>query len=395
MASLVATSSVHTGVRSRRCPRRTGERRVGCQGPSDRLAGQVGKLLVGVPGCRGDGAGRATRRIIVFEPVAIPGQGKWPVTEALHAEIAAWVRSEPLQALVWHFGGDVATGDLAEELTYLDYFAGATWDFRHAKKERNQIDADLVTGAEEELVMEAADALGLVRPRPPQYQDYDHVVVLGGLVPTGSIWRTAYAAHLLQHSVTAKNLTAISAYRELTSSVTHPYRDERELLHDLGLPRRTYEWEVMEDGLRQAFNLSAFVVEQESEPGAEGYSRFRISSVKSNERKVFLVAAPGTNPGHRANTADGYRYWVDRIADLQPGHRILAVTTCIYVPYQHAVALHHLGIPFACSIDTVGVDPRVVGGKPGRQEFRGVHYLQEIRSALKAYLQLLRGISGS
>lgn len=332
----------------------------------------------------------------MFEPVAIPGQGKRPVADVLRTEIAAWVRSEPLQALVRQFGGDVATGDLAEELAYLDDFAGATWDFRHAKaKERNQIDTDLVTGNDEELVIEAADALGLVRPRPPQYGDYDHVVVLGGLVPTGSIWRTAYAAHLLRHNVTAENLTAISAYRELTSSAAHPYRDEYKLLHDLGLPRRSYEWEVMEDGLRRAFNLSAFTVEQESEPGAEGYLRFRISSAKSNGRRIFLVAAPGTNPGQRANTADGYRYWVERAANLQPGYRILAVTTCIYVPYQHAIALQHLGIPFACSIDTVGVDPDAVNDKSIRQEFRGVHYLQEIRSALRAYRQLLRKISGN
>ena len=62
--------------------------------------------------------------------------------------------------------------------------------------------------------MAAADALGLVRPRPPKHSDYDHVVMLGGLV------RSEHLAHrlrrsLLNHGVSAGNVVAISAYRDL------------------------------------------------------------------------------------------------------------------------------------------------------------------------------------
>lgn len=53
------------------------------------------------------------------------------------------------------------------------------------------------------------------------------------------------------------------------------------------------------------------------------------------------------------------------------------------------MALQHLGLPFGCSIDTVGIDFSVIDNSPSPQTFRGASYLQEIRSALRAYRQLV------
>lgn len=333
-----------------------------------------------------------------FQEVTVPGQGEDPTPEVLLAEITAWVRSVPLQSLVTHFGGTLAAGSLPAQLAYLDKFTASAWNFRRrvseGPKERNQVDTDAVSGKDEELAVAAADALGLVRPRPPRHHGYDHVLMLGGLV-RANLWRTAYTAHLLNHGVSAGNVTAISAYRDLARNDTDPSLDEFKLLEAFGLPRRDYEWEVMEDGLRRAFHLPEFTVERESDPAAEGAQRFRVASATAAGRRVSLIVAPALEPGRRANTADGYRYWADQVQHVKPGERVLAVTTCIYVPYQHAVAIQHLGLPFGCSVDTVGIDFSAIGDDPNPQRFRGAHYLLEIRSALLAYRNLVTLLSGS
>lgn len=329
----------------------------------------------------------------MFEPVVVPGQGEEPTPEVLLAEIANWVQSDPLRALVRRFGNGQATGDLAAQLAYLDEFTAEAWDFRAAAagpaRERNQVAVDAITGDDELLVYAATEALGLRTPRPPRYASYDHVVVLGGLV-RANIWRPAYAAHLLRHGIAAPEVTAISAFRDLARNDQDPAKDEYRLLQVFDLPRRNYEWEVMEDGLRRAFDLPPFRVQQESGPDAYGADRFRVASAESADQLFRLVVAPALEPGRpRANTADGYRYWAEQVGHVKPGARVLAVTTCIYVPYQHAVAIQLLGIPFDCSIDTVGIDFTVIDDRLSPQEFRGVHYLQETRSAIRAYRQLV------
>jgi hypothetical protein len=316
----------------------------------------------------------------------------------LLAEITDWVRSRPLESLIARFGGTLPAESLAAQLDYLDKFTASAWNFRRrvsdGPKERNQVDADAVSGADEELAVAAADALGLVRSRAPRYDEYDHVLMLGGLV-RANLWRTAYTAHLLANGVAAGNITAITAYRDLARNDTDPSLDEFKLLEAFGLPRRHCEWEVMEDSLRRAFNLPEFTVERESDPSAEGAQRFRVASAAAEGRRVSLIVAPALEPGRRANTADGYRYWADQVQHVKPGERILAVTTCIYVPYQHAVALQHLALPFGCSVDTVGIDFSAIGDDPNPQRFRGAHYLLEIRSALLAYRNLVTLFPGS
>ncbi len=332
----------------------------------------------------------------MFEPIVVPGLGKKPAVGLLSEEIAEWVHSQPLRALVRRFGGEEPAGGLDAELAYLDDFTTRRWNFRRYK-ERNQVDAEAVTGADEQLVFAAADALGLLRPRPPMYQHYDKVVVLGGLVRT-VLWRTGYAAHLVRHGVTTDAIDAISASRELARNEIDPSRDEYKLLSLFGLPHRNFEWEVMEDCLRRAFGLPAFTVERQSGPDATGPVRYRVASAEADANRVRLVVAPAYKSDRRANTADGYRYWASEVSGLQPGQQILAVTTSIYVPYQHAVALQNLGVPFTCGIDTVGVDFNVIDDSPSPQVFRGVHYLLELRSAIRAYrdvVRLLREEAGS
>jgi hypothetical protein len=219
-------------------------------------------------------------------------------------------------------------------------------------------------------------------------------VTLGGLVGA-NVWRPAYAAYLLEHGTAAPNVVGISAYRNLSRNDGDPQRDEFRLLDAFGLPQRTYEWEVMEDGLRRAFSVPPFTVERQSDPSAEGSARFRVASTSASGRRVSLVVAPALVPGGRADTTAGYRYWADQVGHVKPGERILAVTTSIYIPYQHAIALQHLALPFGCSVDAVGIDFNVIDAGPAQQQFRGAHYLLEIRSAVFAYRRLVAMLADS
>lgn len=334
----------------------------------------------------------------VFKEVAVLGQGEDPIPELLLDQIAAWVRSAPMQSLISRSGGTLAATGLTEQLAYLDEFT-QSWNFRHSvsdgPRERGRVDGDAVSVADEDLVIAAADALGLVRPRAPKYRHYDHVLTLGGLV-TANRWRTAYTAHLLNNGISADNIAAITAYRRLALAAASRPMDEFTLLDTFGLPRREFEWEVMEDCLCLAFGISGFTVQHESDPSTGEGQRFRVASATAAGRKVSLIAAPALKAGRlRADTSDGYRFWASQVQQMQPGERILAVTTCIYVPYQHAVALQHLALPFGCTVDTVGINFSAIGDDPDPLRFRGAHYLTEIRSALLAYRRVVTQMSGN
>jgi hypothetical protein len=334
----------------------------------------------------------------MYSPIAIPGQVHSGDPQTLLNEIQRWIASDPLRALVerWH-GAPTDTGTtLQEQLAYLDGFSAAAWYFRKEGEERNQIDTEAVIDEDEDFVKDAADALGLVRSRPPRHEHYDHIIMLGGLV-RANLWRPAYAAHLLANGTSASQVVAISAYRPLARNPKNPVQDEYALLDHFGLPHRKYEYQVMEDGVRRAFGLPEFEIDQESAPEVEGNFRYHVSSSTTHDRKVTLVVAPTKDPSgsRRADTPASYQFWAGEVAHIKPTDRVLAVTSTIYVPFQHAVALQHLALPFGCEVDTVGIDSAVIddGGMP--QTFRGVNYLLEIRSTVRAFRKLVGMIAAN
>ena len=187
-------------------------------------------------------------------------------------------------------------------------------------------------------------------------------------------------------------MVALTAFRELARNEQDRSKDEFALLQLAGLPARRYECEVGEDCLRRSFTLPELTVLRESEPEAADSRRVRVAEARTPDQLVTLVAASTLDPSGawRADTAAAYKYWAEQVGHVKPDDRILAVTTCIYVPYQHAVALQRLALPYGCVVDTVGIDHAVIGSDAAPQVFAGVHYLQEIRSAIVAYRTLLR-----
>jgi hypothetical protein len=94
----------------------------------------------------------------------------------------------------------------------------------------------------------------------------------------------------------------------------------------------------------------------------------------------------------RANTADTFVWWAERQRSLQKAH-VLLITTAIYVPYQEAGAIRTLAMPYGATVETVGVPPDIADLGVHTQPFAPGNYLQEIRSAIRGYRHLLRGMT--
>lgn len=315
-----------------------------------------------------------------------PGFAVPPDRAALRSDIQQWVGAEALLQLISAFGGPTPMPGNADVSELADW-SGKHWDFR-AGRERNLVDVDTITDELESLVLDAADALGLVDAQPPSLLNYDHVLMLGGLV-RACVLRPEYAAHLIAEGATARAVAAITGFRGLNEA-------ELELLPAFGLGPLEHEHQVMDWSLRKAFGVDTLKTVSASDPLVEPNLRCLVeSAVTADGVPVNMVVAPSREPTRRANTADGYEYWAQEVAHVQPGDRILMVTSSIYVPFQHTDAVRTLGLPHGCVIETVGIDPALVDDRGEPQIFRGVNYLQELNSMLRSLRALSETLKNS
>ena len=291
--------------------------------------------------------------------------------------IAGWIGSPPLRGLVAHFGGRWPSGDLGAVLAGLDDFSARCWDFR-AGRERPEAREPNLDPATARLVHRCADALGLVRSRPPTRTRYAHLVVLGGLAHA-CLRRVAYAAHLLGTGVgVAGEVAVLGSFRPLSEV-------ERRSLAEAGVTGCDTEVDALDAAVRRTFAVSAPETDHGLDADHPHHSWSSRTYRPAGRTPVRVLAAPSSEPERRrAHTADTQRFWAEH-ARLARADEVLLVTAPIYVPFQHCDALRTLALPYRCEVDTVGVDPTLPDLTrlpeptltPGR-------YLQEIRSAIRS-----------
>jgi hypothetical protein len=312
----------------------------------------------------------------VSVPTVLP-----PTLDGVEVAIEAWARSSPLRELVSAFGGEVPSGGaLGDLLAWLAAFS-ERWDYRGGR-ERNLVDAPDLDDAASELVLRSAASLGLVGESEPRETSYDHVLVLGGLA-RACLARPLHAARLLrQGRVSTGAVVALGGYRPLKG-------DELSLVERVvGDQELANEYDVMDAGVRRAFGLDAPTAERGEESETVGMA-WRVRDYRlADDLVARVVAAPSTEPGRRANTPDTYRWFARELGQLDPGQRLLLVTSDIYRPYQHADALRMLALPYGVEVDTIGIRPGAIDPRLA-QEFRPHNYLQEIRSTILAFRNLL------
>ena len=319
----------------------------------------------------------------MFEPVLLPqwhaGLNREEAARRLLHEISLWLMSEPLRALAEAWGGKPPGTDasLTAAFDWYDRFSAQHWDFRRGQ-ERNLADTAHLNEIQKSVALDSAKALGLAESRPPALDEYEHILVLGGLV-RACVVRARYAALLIHQDLNARNVCALGGFRPLRG-------DELELLSVLGIEADN-EFGAMIEGVRQAFGETGEIC-YENPTADSGNSDWQIARFGSNDR-LSVIAAPSSEPAvRRANTRDSYRWWAaERQADLRGAH-ILVITTTIYVPYQGAGATEVLSFEYGADVETVGVPPQLADLGRHTQIFRPDQYLQEVRSAIVGYREL-------
>ena len=323
------------------------------------------------------------------------------------ADIEAWLASEPLAVLVREFGGDPAryaaagaanaaaeraagqaaeadavergAASLAGRLAALDAFT-ERWDTRRGR-ERNLAEELELKPGQEELIVDASNALGL-RGDPPKYDRYDHMLMLGGLV-RACVARPSYAAHLIREGeITAGEVTTLGAHRPFVGN-------EFEQAEQLGWGALTEEYEALDAGTRRAFELGE-PEREEGERTADVGGTWGVKHYRTADGlPVRVVAAPSSEPAvRRADTADSYTFFAEYVAKLAPGERLLLISTAIYVLPQHVAALRILALPYGVEVDTIGGKPTNRPKLP-LSHYSATKYLLEVRSTVRALRRLV------
>ncbi|MFE2377240.1 hypothetical protein [Streptomyces sp. NPDC059398] len=301
---------------------------------------------------------------------------KWLAAPALARLVSAFALhpDERRLAAALAAGAPRETGVLAR----LDAFTDR-WDTRGGK-ERREARALEMTSHQEAMVLEAATALGLRGGPPARFSTYDHVLVLGGTL-RGCRVRTGEAARLLNSGrLGAKAVTALGGHR--------PFSPE-EFTHAaaIGHSHLREEFQALDSCAREMFGLGEperVVGEDSAEIGATWGVRHYRNTVGL---PVRVAAAPSRTPGRRADTADTYAFFADRLGQLRSESQLLLVTSAVNVPAQHFTALRMLALPYGARIDTVGhtaesVPPALAWA------LSATEYLLEIRSAVRALRRL-------
>ncbi|RRS02235.1 hypothetical protein EIW28_03215 [Glycomyces terrestris] len=308
-------------------------------------------------------------------------EGRESGPRSLLDDVAAWVGSEPMAALLRRYGGSLPGAGTATDLAYLEAFSAVHWDFR-AGRERHETAPQPLDPEQELAVIEAAIALGLGPELKPRLDHYTHVLVLGGLVGS-CLFRTRFAAELLASGITADNVTGVGGFRPLNEA-------DLESAALSGLHCGAFEVDAIEASLKRAFGIEGEPrVDAGGDPHREPGRSWKVATYDAGPVTVRAVAAPSSMPDRRrADTVDTCRFWADEVADLAPGDSVLVVTSAPYTAFQHCDAIAHMGLPYGCAIDTVGVDPAALPEPHFQKRHTASGYLQEIRSAIRSMRRL-------
>lgn len=287
--------------------------------------------------------------------------------------------------------------ELPERLVWLDEFSN-NWDFRRMARERAEaaIPASQDAGGSsrweisesglnsdaESRVLTLCDQLGLVSNVPPARSHVDYLIALGG-ARLSNLLRPQYAAELIEKSL-------IHPAEIVLLGGSRPVMDTERDATDTYAPGAETEFDLLTMGAATAFNFDASAHEEESHrDAANSNATWRIWRFAPEHSGLGLpvtaIEAPSLEPeARRANTADSYAFFADRLA---PEHAsCLLVTSQIYVPYQHLEGVRSLALPFSLELETVGFPTDWHAELQGMQS--PVNYLQETRSTILAARRL-------
>jgi DNA-binding SARP family transcriptional activator len=363
----------------------TGTRRGPWEFPEDfddRLAGRVGPRAHLDPRLRSPESGDTSDEALAS---VLTGLLSWAESDELLGLFDEWDPVDPLP----HPQGDAALARFRElEL------ASEEWNYRRYTYERwEQLLVDRGDDFHAQVI-HAVEALGMRECTVPRHDRYDLGIALGG-ARRSPLARTRWLDLLTTHY-------AIGAVAYATS--LRPVDEEAERRHVPYARGAETEFDLMHCALEGARHLYRGVRGHEDDSESDprdpdnwwAWSLARRYEVAPGGRPLYGFAGPSSSQKeHRPRTPDTLEFLHRKLegspVKLEPGARVLLVTSPIYVPYQQIEALRVLGLRHGLEVETVG-HPREwtapATQNPMENLQRVGNYLQEIRSAIEGCRRL-------
>jgi hypothetical protein len=305
--------------------------------------------------------------------------------------------------------GETGTGglspaqvDVLRRTLAVERMAAGPFNFRardgQPYRERSQAVAADFDPAFRSRVVELADQLGLVSPRQPQFARYDKTLILGG-GHQFPLLRARYAAQLRAAGTDLGELSFLGSPRFLIEApperpTTDEYAPGAADEFDLMIAAARAEFGLTPAGLVFLCGCSSSQAQCPNWPSRHheqagktppAYTHERVAHLvdRTGRRAGSVLSASTSRPPLRPDTSDTFALWA-RYADPQPGQRVLAVTSQVFVPFQTFDGLRRLYLGHGVDVDVVGHSSEW-GYPPQTAEY----LLQETLSAIRSGRRLL------
>ena len=303
------------------------------------------------------------------------------------ATVDAWAHALLASGIVGAFSesanANLTRLEVAELFDALERFAAEQWDFRQGR-ERNLAATPKLSPAQCLAIDRAASKLGLDGTPAPRRNNYDAVILTGGMVRAGIV-KPRYLRELYDYGLRWREGVFLGGFRPFAG-------DELGLASALGVEGDN-EFDSMVAGMQFAFGVGepdTVEVSTNNTDQGVGNAQWREESWSWNNLMLRVIAAPSSEPElRRANTVDTYRFWASRADGIRS---ILIITTTAYVPYQAAGAVEIFGLELGCSVETVAVSAKASDLGEHSQKFLPMHKAQELRSAVYGMRKLRKAL---
>jgi len=303
----------------------------------------------------------------------------------LNNHIHAWLYSDELGDIVRSFGGTFPHSlTLHKQAEWLLSFSDR-WDYRNIQKKthdektgenaRWQINSSEITEEQKSAVRKGIYQLGLIGIQTPVEKEFDYIIALGG-ARFSCLYRPRYMHDLIfRQEIKTEAAVLLSGMRPVSESeriVTNTYA-----------ANAVTEYDLINSGAEQSFGLPKNYREEvyHNENPHKSWAVRTYDSLNGTI-PLFSISGPSSQPEkRRANSADTYKFFLKKF-HVEPGQKLLLVTSQIYVPYQQLEAIRTLALPNRLYIETVGFPVKWSGQLQGMME--SANYLQEIRSTIQA-----------
>lgn len=300
--------------------------------------------------------------------------------------ITSWLHSDAFIELVELFGGKPAkTEPLIEQITYYNRFSDI-WDYRRRTAnggERWLVQEDSFLSEHREDIMNSMTLLGFRDVVVPTRQP-DYILPLGG-ARMANLDRCLTAQEVCrQFPEFAIPVIALTGMRPINEI-------ERPSLEQYAPDAQT-EYDAMCGGMIRAFDLLEDPYEEKIHQHNSINLKWAERYYSSNRRPIHVLSAPSSDPERRANSMDTFMFFLDHY-NLEPGARILLITSCIYVPFQ-LMKFTELALEKGIYVDCIG-NKNQLGIS---SVLNTASYLQELKATINAISVLserfFKGYSG-